>query len=65
MIVARVSQAFFDFIAMACFASVASFQAKWDVGPCTLQASFTPSVSLAHRVGHLQLVCLGSPSSYQ
>lgn len=35
MIVFRVLQIFFDFIAMACFASVASFQAKWKVGPCT------------------------------
>jgi hypothetical protein len=35
MIVFRVTQIFFNFIAMACFASVASFQAKWKVGPCT------------------------------
>lgn len=46
MIVFHVSQAFFNFIAMACFASVASFQAKWDVGPCTSRTSFTPNVSL-------------------
>jgi hypothetical protein len=33
-IILHSSQIFFDFIAMACFASVASFQAKWKVGPC-------------------------------
>lgn len=27
-------QAFCNFIAMSCFAGVASFQAKWGVGPC-------------------------------
>ncbi|ELU40759.1 hypothetical protein AG1IA_05202 [Rhizoctonia solani AG-1 IA] len=27
-------QIFFSFLAMCCFASVASFQAKWHVGPC-------------------------------
>lgn len=40
MIVFHVSQAFFNFIAMACFASVASFQAKWDVGPCMSYLGF-------------------------
>jgi hypothetical protein len=39
------SQIFFNFLAMACFASVASFQAHWSVGPCT---SF--SLSYASRV---------------
>ena len=34
-IVAHSSQIFFNLIAMACFAGVASFQAKWGVGPCT------------------------------
>lgn len=33
-IVFHSSQIFFNFLAMACFASVASFQAKWGVGPC-------------------------------
>lgn len=33
-IVFHTSQIFFNFLAMACFASVASFQAKWNVGPC-------------------------------
>ncbi|KAG6882853.1 hypothetical protein C0992_010485, partial [Termitomyces sp. T32_za158] len=35
-IVFHSSQIFFDFLAMACFASVASFQAKWKVGPSGL-----------------------------
>ena len=33
-IVFHASQVFFNFLAMACFASVAAFQAKWKVGPC-------------------------------
>jgi uncharacterized membrane protein len=33
-IVIHVSQIFFNFLALCCFASVASFQAKWNVGPC-------------------------------
>src|SRR4051812_27941512 len=28
------AQIFFSFLAMCCFAGVASFQAKWGVGPC-------------------------------
>jgi CDP-diglyceride synthetase len=44
MIVFHVSQVFFNFIAMACFASVASFQAKWEVGPCTSQPRFAPRI---------------------
>ncbi|KAL5503901.1 hypothetical protein ACEPAH_7972 [Sanghuangporus vaninii] len=40
------SQAFFNFIAMCCFASVASFQAKWDVGPSGL-SGFAVFVSVA------------------
>ncbi|KAJ8487622.1 hypothetical protein ONZ45_g14272 [Pleurotus djamor] len=35
-IVFHASQIFFNFIAMACFASVASFQARWRVGPSGL-----------------------------
>ncbi|KAI0926273.1 hypothetical protein AcV5_008775 [Taiwanofungus camphoratus] len=35
-IVFHASQAFFNFLAMCCFASVASFQAKWHVGPSGL-----------------------------
>src|SRR6267154_1928135 len=33
-IIFHISQIFFNFLAMACFASVASFQAKWKIGPC-------------------------------
>ena len=33
-IIFHTSQVFFNFLSMACFASVASFQAKWGVGPC-------------------------------
>lgn len=35
-IVFHASQIFFNFLAMACFASVAAFQAKWNVGPSGL-----------------------------
>ncbi|KAL0571387.1 hypothetical protein V5O48_010575 [Marasmius crinis-equi] len=35
-IVFHTSQIFFNFLAMACFASVASFQGKWGVGPSGL-----------------------------
>ncbi len=33
-IICHASQAFFLFLAMCCFASVASFQAKYHIGPC-------------------------------
>lgn len=33
-------QIFFNFLAMACFASVAAFQAKWHVGPCMCKHLF-------------------------
>ncbi|KAF9565418.1 hypothetical protein CPC08DRAFT_189701 [Agrocybe pediades] len=36
VIVVHASQIFFNFLAMACFASVASFQAKWKIGPSGL-----------------------------
>src|ERR1700722_503996 len=39
------SQIFFSFLAMACFSSVASFQAKWGVGPCIIHRL----LSLSHR----------------
>ena len=39
------SQIFFNFLAMACFASVAGFQAKWGVGPCTWYSEFQLSFS--------------------
>ncbi|CCL98395.1 uncharacterized protein FIBRA_00390 [Fibroporia radiculosa] len=35
-IIFHASQSFFNFLAMCCFASVASFQAKWKVGPSGL-----------------------------
>ncbi|EJD06666.1 uncharacterized protein FOMMEDRAFT_144613 [Fomitiporia mediterranea MF3/22] len=35
-IIFHASQAFFNFLAMCCFASVASFQGKWGVGPSGL-----------------------------
>ena len=38
-IVFHASQVFFNFLAMCCFASVAAFQAKWKVGPCTYHPS--------------------------
>lgn len=36
IIVFHTSQIFFNFLAMACFASVAAFQAKWHIGPSGL-----------------------------
>ncbi|KAJ3775722.1 hypothetical protein FB446DRAFT_723903 [Lentinula raphanica] len=44
-IVFHVSQIFFNFLAMACFASVASFQAKWNVGPSGL-SGFTLFITI-------------------
>lgn len=55
MIVFRASQTFFDFIAMACFASVASFQAKWNVGPSGL-SGFAIFVSVTSIVLSLLMV---------
>jgi len=55
------SQIFFNFLAMACFASVASFQAKWGVGPCkcTRARLFAFPLNLfhsrPHRLRHLYL----------
>ncbi|KAF8656876.1 hypothetical protein AX16_002422 [Volvariella volvacea WC 439] len=40
------SQIFFNFLAMACFAAVASFQARWGVGPSGL-SGFAIFVSIA------------------
>ncbi|KAF5367157.1 hypothetical protein D9758_004009 [Tetrapyrgos nigripes] len=45
-IVFHASQIFFNFLAMACFASVAAFQAKWDVGPSGL-SGFTLFITIA------------------
>ncbi|GLB40659.1 putative membrane-associating domain containing protein [Lyophyllum shimeji] len=45
-IVFHSSQIFFNFLAMACYASVASFQAKWKVGPSGL-SGFALFISIA------------------
>ncbi|KDR79048.1 hypothetical protein GALMADRAFT_224299 [Galerina marginata CBS 339.88] len=45
-IVLHASQIFFNFLALACFASVASFQAKWKVGPSGL-SGFAIFISIA------------------
>ncbi|KAF7978838.1 hypothetical protein HWV62_44639 [Athelia sp. TMB] len=45
-IIFYIGQIFFNFLAMACFASVASFQAKWGVGPSGL-TGFAVFVSVA------------------
>ncbi|KAF8636808.1 hypothetical protein AX17_003246 [Amanita inopinata Kibby_2008] len=45
-IISHTSQIFFNFLAMACFASVAAFQAKWGVGPSGL-TGFAIFVSIA------------------
>ncbi|KAF9067194.1 hypothetical protein BDP27DRAFT_1226088 [Rhodocollybia butyracea] len=41
----HVSQIFFNFLSMACFASVAAFQAKWGVGPSGL-SGFTLFITI-------------------
>ena len=43
-IVCHASEIFFSFLAMCCFASVASFQAKWGVGPCECTQFLQPLV---------------------
>ncbi|KAG1781804.1 hypothetical protein EV702DRAFT_1073515 [Suillus placidus] len=45
-IIFHISQTFFNFLAMACFASVASFQAKWGIGPSGL-SGFALFVSIS------------------
>ncbi|OBZ72337.1 hypothetical protein A0H81_07509 [Grifola frondosa] len=45
-IIFHLSQVFFNFLAMCCMASVASFQAKWGVGPSGL-SGFAVFVSVA------------------
>lgn len=47
-IIFYIGQIFFNFLAMACFASVASFQAKWGVGPCMSHLSRV-LISVANR----------------
>lgn len=39
-IILHVGQIFFNFLALCCYASVAAFQAKWKVGPCTFPTFF-------------------------
>lgn len=62
MIVFRVTQIFLNFIAMACFASVASFQAKWKVGPSGL-SGFAVFVSVTSIL--LSLLMLLVPVVYE
>jgi len=45
-IIFHASQAFFNFLAMCCFASCAAFQAKWKVGPSGL-SGFSIFISIA------------------
>ncbi|KAF8733994.1 Membrane-associating domain, partial [Rhizoctonia solani] len=54
-------QIFFSFLAMCCFASVASFQAKWHVGPSGL-SGFAIFVSVTLLV--LSIFCLMVPVIY-
>lgn len=46
MIVFHTSQIFFNFLAMCCFASVAAFQAKWHIGPCSSRLFAFPDLCL-------------------
>ena len=52
-IVFHIAQIFFNFLAMCCFASVASFQAKWDVGPCTCLILITQRYSVPDQSNFL------------
>ncbi|KAF8149821.1 hypothetical protein B0H34DRAFT_731304 [Crassisporium funariophilum] len=61
-IVAHSSQIFFNFLAMACFASVASFQAKWGVGPSGL-SGFSIFISIAGML--LSAFLLLTPLAYE
>lgn len=62
-IIFHTSQAFFNFLSMACFASVASFQAKWGVGPCEhhplhsqrLSLTFSHTRSWSHRFRSIRI----------
>lgn len=54
-IVLHSTQIFFNFLAMACFAGVASFQAKHGVGPCmclTYLLNYRPSTRSDLRYSH-------------
>ncbi|PPQ77133.1 hypothetical protein CVT25_010827 [Psilocybe cyanescens] len=61
-IILHTSQIFFNFLAMACFASVASFQAKWHVGPSGL-SGFALFVSISGMF--LSAFMLGVPVAYE
>jgi len=61
-IVAHSSQIFFNLIAMACFAGVASFQAKWGVGPSGL-TGFALFVTIATML--LSAFMLSIPVVYE
>jgi hypothetical protein len=56
VIVFHASQVFFNFLAMACMASVASFQAKWNVGPCAFL--FIRIVHYQNYVTHVSIAGL-------
>ncbi|KAJ8590458.1 hypothetical protein M405DRAFT_736800 [Rhizopogon salebrosus TDB-379] len=56
-IIFHTSQIFFNFLAMACFASVASFQAKWKIGPSGL-SGFAIFVSVSGIFLALFLLCV-------
>ncbi|KAG2018088.1 hypothetical protein CC2G_007538 [Coprinopsis cinerea AmutBmut pab1-1] len=62
VIVAHSTQIFFNFLAMACFASVAAFQAKWEVGPSGL-SGFAIFVSIAGML--LSAFMLFVPVAYE
>ncbi|KAG6811200.1 hypothetical protein H0H92_008562 [Tricholoma furcatifolium] len=61
-IVFHASQMFFNFLAMACFASVASFQAKWKVGPSGL-TGFALFISISSMF--LSALLLAVPVVYE
>ncbi|OAX34495.1 hypothetical protein K503DRAFT_851592 [Rhizopogon vinicolor AM-OR11-026] len=56
-IIFHTSQIFFNFLAMACFASVASFQAKWNIGPSGL-SGFAIFVSVSGIFLSTFLLCV-------
>lgn len=62
VIVFHAMQVFFNFLAMCCFASVASFQAKWKVGPSGL-SGFAIFISIAGML--LSLFLLLVPVLYE
>ncbi|KAJ2918442.1 hypothetical protein MD484_g1915, partial [Candolleomyces efflorescens] len=61
-IIAHSGQIFFNFLCMACYASLASFQAKWGVGPSGL-SGFAIFVSIAGML--LSAFMLLTPLAYE